>query len=89
MDLLAPVEIAVWALYPVSILTALWWRGQRAVMAVTILSIGLTILGAWPVPDEDLSMALVNRVFAVVMMSVVGWLCVRLDRQQADHTRAE
>jgi len=89
MDLLAPVEIAVWALYSVSILTALWWRGQWAVMAVTILAIGLTILGAWPVSDEDLGMALVNRVFAVVMMSVVGWLCVRLDRQQADHKRAE
>ncbi|MGH7228944.1 MAG: hypothetical protein ACREIH_06960, partial [Nitrospiraceae bacterium] len=36
MDLLMPVESAVWALYPVSILTAFWWRGQQAVMAVTI-----------------------------------------------------
>lgn len=89
MDLFTQFGIAVWALYPVSILTALWWRGQWAVMAVTLLAIGLTILGAWPLLHEDPGAVLVNRVLAVVMLSVVGWLCVKLDRQQADRKGAE
>src|ERR1700675_3531454 len=46
-------------LYPVGILTALWWGGRRAVFSATGLAFLLTVLGQWfqPIASDNVETA--------------------------------
>jgi PAS domain S-box-containing protein len=89
LDLLTPLGVAAWALYPIAILAAWMWRGRWAIGVVTMLAIVFTLLGTWLSPSGHELTDLINRVLAVGMISVVGIICVRIDRHEAARRRAE
>lgn len=84
LDAFTKQGTAVWAPYPLAVLTALWWRGRIAVLWVTGGAIALTVLGAWFSPAGDPHLGLVNRIIGVVLISLVGWICLRLDRNDRE-----
>lgn len=88
-DLLTRRGVAAWALYPVAILTAMMWRGRQAVVGTALAGIGLTMLGAWWSPAGHADLDLTNRTIAVIMISVVGMVCLWLERREAASEAAE
>jgi len=72
--------IAVWAFYPLAILTALKWRGREGVAIATMGTICLTLLGAWMAPPGDLAIGTLNRFLGVVSISIIGFTCLHLNR---------
>jgi PAS domain S-box-containing protein len=83
-------------LYPVSILTALWWGGERAVMYTTGATLFLTLLEQWAHPDASYSIerpaqyiGLANHVASLLVLLLFGSACVYIARQQAIHRYAQ
>jgi len=83
-------------LYPVSILTALWWGGERAVMYTTGTALLLTIFEQWAHPDASYSLdkpaqyiGLVNHVASLLVLLLFGSACVYIARQQAIYRHAQ
>jgi len=84
-DSVMPLGVAAWAPYPVAIVTAYWWKGRRAVVPIAIATILLTVLGKFispPPPGGYDSIGLTNRVFGVTLLTLVGMLCLRLDKRE-------
>lgn len=88
IDLFAAPGIATWAPYPIAVITALWWGRRRAVIPVTALAILLTILAKLFSRHEVVTFGLINRTVGVVLITLVGLLCLRLDRREEALERA-
>jgi PAS domain S-box-containing protein len=83
-------------LYPVSILTVLWWGGERAVMYTTGATLLLTLYEQWVHPNASYSIekpaqyiGLVNHVASLLALLLFGSACVYIARQQAIHRHAQ
>jgi PAS domain S-box-containing protein len=82
-------------LYPVAILTALWWGGERAVLYATGVSIVLTLFEQWAHPAASYSVetsryiGLVNHVASLLTLLLFGSACVYIARQQAIYRHAQ
>jgi PAS domain S-box-containing protein len=83
-------------LYPIAIITALWWGRARAVLAVTGLAVGLTALEQWVHPiasyrleDPSSLVARSNFVFNLLLLGLFGSACLYITRQQAKYTHAQ
>ena len=66
-------------LYPVAIISALWWGGSRAVLTVTGLAVGLTAIEQWAHPlasygfDESSPLiAASNFLFNLLLLALIG-----------------
>ncbi|OGW68124.1 MAG: hypothetical protein A3A88_07560 [Nitrospirae bacterium RIFCSPLOWO2_01_FULL_62_17] len=81
-DMFTQHGVAAWVLYPVAIIAAMQWRGRWAIVSTTLAGIGLTVLGAWVSPAGHAGIDFINRILAVVLISVVGALCLWLERQE-------
>lgn len=82
LDIMTPLGIADWALYPIAIMSALLWKRGRAILPVTVAAIVLTVIGEWLSPPGDVMTGLVNRVFGVSTIGLIGWLCLTIDRSE-------
>ena len=83
-------------LYPVSILTALWWGGERAVLYTTGAAFLLTVWEQWAYPDASYSLetpthyiGLMNHVATLLLLLLFGSACVYMARQQATYQHAQ
>ena len=83
-------------LYPVAILTALWWGGERAVLYTTGMAFLLTIWEQWSHPNASYSLdasthyiPLVNHVASLLLLLLFGSACVYIARQQATYQHAQ
>ena len=83
-------------LYPVSILTALWWGGERAVLYTTGIAFLLTIWEQWtqPIPLYSVNSSiqyirLINHIASLLLLLLFGTACVYIARQQAIHQYAQ
>jgi PAS domain S-box-containing protein len=82
-------------LYPVSILTALWWGGERAVFYTTCAAILLTLAEQWANPDASYRVetsthyiGFVNHIASVLLLLLFGSACIYIARQQATYQHA-
>ena len=89
IDLMTQQGIAAWALYPIAILAAKEWRGKWAVVATALVAAGLTVLGALLSPPGHAGIDVVNRVFALVLISLVGVMSFLLERKEEAHQETE
>lgn len=83
-------------LYPVSILTALWWGGERAVLYTTCVAVFLTLWEQWAYPGATYGVesptqyiGYMNHVATLLLLILFGTTCVYLARQQAIHRHAQ
>ena len=83
-------------LYPVSILTALWWGGKRAVLYTTAAAFLLTLWEQWSHPNASYSLdasleyiPFVNHVASLLLLLLFGSACVYIARQQAIYQHAQ
>lgn len=83
-------------LYPVSILTALWWGSERAVLYTTTAAFLLTVWEQWSHPDASYSLqasthyiGLMNHVASLLLLLLFGSACVYMARQQATYQHAQ
>src|SRR5262245_23198035 len=83
-------------LYPVSILTALWWGGERGVLYTTAAAFGLTLWEQWSHPNASYSLdasleyiPLVNHVASLLLLLLFGSACVYIARQKAIYQHAQ
>jgi PAS domain S-box-containing protein len=89
IDLVTQQGIAAWALYPIAVLAAKEWRGKGAVVATALVAVGLTVLGALMSPAGHAGIDFVNRIFAIVMISMVGAVCLWLERKDEVNQKTE
>ena len=89
VDLMTQRGIAAWALYPIAILAAKEWRGKWAVVATALTAAGLTVLGALMSPTGHEGIDFVNRIFAIAMISLVGTMCLWLERKEEAYQQTE
>ncbi|MGH7229211.1 MAG: PAS domain-containing protein [Nitrospiraceae bacterium] len=82
LDMVTPLGIADWATYPIAVLSALLWKGGRAVLPVTVTAIALTVIGEWLSPPGDLMKDMVNRLIGASTIGLLGWLCLYVDRSE-------
>ena len=82
-------------LYPVSILTALWWGGERAVLYTTCAAILLTLSEQWAHPDASYRfetsthyIGFVNHIASLLLLLLFGSACIYIARQQATYQHA-
>lgn len=82
-------------LYPVTILTVLWWGGERGVMVCTAVAALLTILERWSHQEAEDNMdaasqlvIVSNHVSSVLLLVLFGSACVWIARQQAKYLHA-
>ena len=83
-------------LYPVAILTALWWGGRRAVFAATGLACLLTVLEQWFQPTAsdnvvtaNLLIGTINHVSSLLLLVLFGSACAWIARQQTRYIHAQ
>jgi PAS domain S-box-containing protein len=83
-------------LYPVSILTALWWGGERAVLYTTCAAVLLTLFEQWAHPVRPYAsetqvqyIGIVNHVASVLLLVLFGSACIYIARQQATYQHAQ
>jgi len=83
-------------LFPVAILTALWWGGKRAVFLVTGLSLLLTVLEQWfqptasdKVETADLLIGTINHVSSLLLLVLFGSICAWIAQQKTKHVHAQ
>ena len=83
-------------LYPVSILTALWWGGESAVLYVTGLAFILTVFDWWSHPTATYNIenmnpliATANHLTSLLLLVLFGSACVWIARQQARYVHAQ
>src|SRR5688572_30146065 len=82
-------------LYPVSILTALWWGGERAVLYTTGAAVFLTLWERWAHPGTTYSVeapalyiGFMNHVASLLLLLLFGSACVYMARQRATYQHA-
>lgn len=83
-------------LYPVAILSALWWGQDRAVFVVTGLAVGLTAFEQWAHPSasyriEDPSplVGTSNFLFNLLLLGLFGAACAYIARQEVKYKHAQ
>jgi len=83
-------------LYPVAILTALWWGGRRAVFYATGLAFLLTVLEQWSQPTAsdnvetaNLLIGTINHVSNLLLLVLFGSACAWIAQQQTKHIHAQ
>ena len=83
-------------LYPVAIISALWWGGSRAVLTVTGLAVGLTAIEQWAHPlasygfDESSPLiAASNFLFNLLLLALIGSACVYIARREVKYKHAQ
>jgi PAS domain S-box-containing protein len=83
-------------LYPVAIITALWWGRDRAVLTVTGLAVGLTALEYWTHPiasyglkDPSSFLATSNVLFNILLLGLFGSACLYIARQEIKYKHAQ
>lgn len=83
-------------LYPVSILTALWWGGERAVIYVTGIAIVLSMFERWSHPSASYRLDSIgpligtaNNVATLLLLVLFASACVWIARQQAKYRHAQ
>jgi PAS domain S-box-containing protein len=83
-------------LYPVSILTALWWGGESAVLYVTGLAFILTVFDWWShrtatynIESMNPLIGTTNRLTSLLLLVLFGSACVWIARQQARYVHAQ
>ncbi len=83
-------------LYPVSILTALWWGGERAVVYVTGLAIVLTMLEQWTHPLASYAVeasnpliGATNIISSLLLLLLFGSACVWVAHQETRYRHAQ
>jgi PAS domain S-box-containing protein len=83
-------------LYPVAILTALWWGGERAVLYTTGTTLFLTLFEQWARPDRSYSLEtpvryieIVNHTASLLLLLLFGSACIYMARQQAIYRHAQ
>ena len=96
LDVVTPTLHVGVFLYPVSILTALWWGGERAVLYTTCATLLLTLFEQWTHPraSYDLQTAtqyigILNHGATVLLLVLFGSACVYIARQQATYRHAQ
>lgn len=82
-------------LYPVAIITALWWGGERAVFYATGLAFLLTVLELWfhpiasyNVETSNLLIGTINQVSSLLLLVLFGSACVWIAQQQTKYIHA-
>jgi PAS domain S-box-containing protein len=83
-------------LYPLAILTALWWGGEGAVLYVTGLAFILTIFEQWTNPTASFHIETwgrfigwSNRLSSLLLLVLFGSACVWIARQQTKYLHAQ
>ncbi len=83
-------------LYPVAIITALWWGGRRAVLSATGLAFLLTVLEQWfqPIVSDNVETAnlligRINQVSSLLLLVLFGSVCAWIAQQQTKYIRAQ
>ena len=83
-------------LYPVAIITALWWGRDRAVLAVTGLAVGLMAIEQWMHPgasyglaDPSPLIAMSNFLFNLLLVGLFGSACGYIARQEIKYKHAQ
>jgi PAS domain S-box-containing protein len=83
-------------LYPVAILTALWWGGRRAVLSATGLAFLLTVLEQWfqPIASDNVETAnlligTITQVSSLLLLVLFGSACVWIAQQQTKYIHAQ
>jgi len=83
-------------LYPVAILTALWWGGRRAVFYATGLAFLLTVLEQWFQPTAsdnvetaNLLIGTINHVSSLLLLVLFGSACAWIAQQQTKQIPAQ
>ena len=83
-------------LYPVAILSALWWGGRRAVFAATGLACLLTVLEQWFQPTAsdnvetaNLLIGTINHVSSLFLLVLFGSACAWIARRQTQFIHAQ
>lgn len=83
-------------LYPVSILTALWWGGERAVIYVTAATIVLTMFEQWSHPSSSFradhfnpTIGTTNNIASLLLLVLFASACVWIARQQSKLRHAQ
>jgi PAS domain S-box-containing protein len=83
-------------LYPVSILTALWWGGERAVLYTTCAAVFLTLWEQWANPSATYGfetptqyIGYLNHVATLLLLILFGSACVYIARQQSIYHHAQ
>ena len=89
VDLMTQQGIVPSALYAIAILIAREWWGKWAVVATALAAAGLTVLGALVSPAGHAGIDFVNRIFAIAMISLVGAMCLWLERKEEAHQQTE
>ena len=83
-------------LYPVAILTTLWWGGERVVFSATGLAFLLTVLEQWfhplaayNVETANLLIGTIHLVPSLLLLVLFGSACVWIARQQTKYIHAQ
>jgi PAS domain S-box-containing protein len=83
-------------LYPVAILTALWWGGERGVLYTTATAFVLTIWEQWSRPNASFGLntsiqyiPMINQAASLLLLLLFGSACVYIARQQAIYRHAQ
>lgn len=83
-------------LYPVSILTALWWGGERAVLYTTCATIVFTLLEQWAHPAASYRfetatpyIGFMNHIASLLLLLLFGSACIYIARQQTTYQHAQ
>jgi len=83
-------------LYPVSILTALWWGGERGVLYTTCAAVLLALFEQWANPNASYSfqtsahyIGFMNHIATLLLLTLFGSACIHIARQQATYQHAQ
>ena len=83
-------------LYPVCILTALWWGGGQGVLYTTVAAFLLTIWEQWAHPTASYSpdtsiyfIPMINHIAGLLLLLLFGSACVYIARQQTIYRHAQ
>lgn len=83
-------------LYPLAILSGLWWGGERAVWYVTALAFILTLFEQWSNPTASFHIetwgpliGTTNRISSLLLLVLFCGACVWIARQQARFLHAQ
>ena len=94
--LLTPTVRVGTFLYPIAILTALWWGGRRAVFSATGLAFLLTVLEQWfqPIASDNavtanLLIGTINHGSSLLLLVLFGSVCAWIAQQQTAHTHVK
>src|SRR5262245_48351281 len=84
-------------LYPVAILSALWWGGERGVVYITLIAWMLTLLEQWSnlgasyndLQSRNRFIGAADHVAILLLLLLFGSACIYIARQQAKYQHAQ